>query len=111
VGASLGIEGGVSPEEHAVRSEVVRGLTSLSRQTVLTKDLHDLWYTLALCPGLLGIENGLHQPRDVTLHEDRIHQTLEPLPRGLDKGSSSVYTCPIDHTHIRSIAYVGAWSH
>ena len=51
-------------------TEVVYGLTSLSREVASAKDLfdyvRDYW----------GIENGLHQSRDVTFHEDSTRQTL-----------------------------------
>jgi predicted transposase YbfD/YdcC len=53
-----------------VEEEVVYGLTSLSRRAASAKTLlgciRDYW----------GIENGLHQRRDVTFHEDRTRQTL-----------------------------------
>jgi len=53
-----------------IETEVVCGLTSLTRSGTTAQDLcsyvRDYW----------GIENGLHQRRDVTLHEDRTRQTL-----------------------------------
>ncbi len=51
-------------------TEVVCGLTSLSPEATSARELHDF------VRDYWGIENGLHQPRDVTLHEDRIRQTL-----------------------------------
>lgn len=51
-------------------TEVVYGLTSLSKEAASARDLHgfvrDYW----------GIENGLHHRRDATFHEDRTRQTL-----------------------------------
>ena len=54
----------------AAQTEVVYGLTSLSRKAATAEAMHDF------VRDYWGIENGLHQRRDVTLHEDRIRQTL-----------------------------------
>lgn len=54
----------------AIETEVVYGLTSLSRKSASAKALHDF------IRDYWGIENGLHHRRDVTFREDRTRQTL-----------------------------------
>lgn len=54
----------------AATTEVVYGLTSLRRTEASAKDL------LRLVRAYWGIENGLHQRRDVTFREDRTRQAL-----------------------------------
>lgn len=51
-------------------TEVVYGVTSLSKGAASAKDLHDL------VRAYWGIENGLRQRREVTMREDRTRQTL-----------------------------------
>jgi predicted transposase YbfD/YdcC len=51
------------------QTEVVYGLTSLSRPAASARTLSDL------VRAYWGIENGLHHTRDVTFHEDRLRQT------------------------------------
>lgn len=58
------------PATGQTQTEVVYGLTSLSRRAVSAKGLHDF------IRDYWGIENGLHQRRDGTFREDRTRQTL-----------------------------------
>jgi len=51
-------------------TEVIYGLTSLNSKAATARKLH------GLIQDYWGIENGLHQRRDVTFHEDRIRQTI-----------------------------------
>jgi predicted transposase YbfD/YdcC len=60
----------IDPTSGAATTEVVYGLTSLSRAAASAKDL------FRLVRAYWGIENGLHQRRDVTFREDRTRQTL-----------------------------------
>lgn len=59
------------------QTEVVYGLTSLSRQRASAADL------LALTRDYWGIENGLFRRRDTTLHEDGIRMTNPTLAQAM----------------------------
>jgi len=59
------------------QTEVVYGLTSLSRQEASAARL------LALVRGYWGIENGLFHRRDTTLHEDGIRMTNPTLAQAM----------------------------
>lgn len=59
-----------NPKTGKSETEVIYGLTSLSSKAASARKLHDL------IRDYWGIENGLHQRRDVTFHEDRIRQTI-----------------------------------
>jgi predicted transposase YbfD/YdcC len=60
----------VDRQSGAGTTEVVYGLTSLTRREASAKDL------FRLVRAYWGIENGLHRRRDVTFREDRTRQTL-----------------------------------
>ena len=60
-----------SPANQPLRSEIVYGLTSLTRAEASPARL------LELTRAYWGIENGLHYRRDVTLHEDATRMKSE----------------------------------
>ena len=64
-------------KEGTHRTQVVYGLTSLSRERA------DATHLLALVRNHWGIENGLHYRRDATLHEDATRMTCPALAQAM----------------------------
>jgi predicted transposase YbfD/YdcC len=67
----------ISTKTGQVQTQVVYGITSLSREEIAPHKL------LHLTRSYWGIENGLHYRRDVTLHEDHTRMTRNNVARAM----------------------------